>query len=160
MRYLGTVRRLRCTPDATRTGTYVAHNANIPHRHRSAKLYIYKKRKVEEGTHVRATSSANASVLCTDAKSSTCIAMTRFARNVATRFAPSAVVLNCATSCSCSNNSNSCERAASARCRLRHAMMRVTPAQGHSSSKLGSCLAVDDGGKRGRASSGLFCARP
>jgi hypothetical protein len=135
-----------------------------PHHHRSANTKEKKKKELgeRERTHVRATSSANASVLHTDAKSSTCIATTRFAPKAATRSAsPGAAVLNRATSRS--NNSSNSARAASARCRLRHAMMSVAPAQGYSSSRPGSRSEPPVLGKRGkteRASSGVFCARP
>jgi hypothetical protein len=76
-------------------------------------------------TDVRATWLANAKVLCTEAKSSTWIATTRLARKAEMRSAPSLLgappLIDRATSCS--NNWSSRARAASARCRLRQAMI-------------------------------------
>jgi hypothetical protein len=50
-------------------------------------------------------------------------------------------------------------RAASARCWLRQAMMRVRPEQGYPRPEALSSFTPPDGGKTGSASSGILCAR-
>ena len=142
----------RCIRGATRTDTYIA---PPPHPHQSASQA--KKEREFSTTYMHVTSSANAIVLCTEAKSSRWTEMTRFARNVAIRSTLPGVDLNGATSRS--KNSSNCLRAASARCRLRQAMMRVRPEQGYPRPEALSQSTLPDGGKTGRAPSGIPCAR-
>jgi hypothetical protein len=88
--------------------------------------------------------------------------MTRFLRKASTcrRAAPPSPKLLPNRATSSSNNSSSFVRAASARCRLRQAMMRVKPAaQGYSMPSCSSAAAPERG-KSGLASPGLFCKKP
>ena len=111
-------------------------------------------------THVRATSSANARVLRTEAKSSDDQAR---AKRLHAAFGGPTIGLTAPPPRQIKSRDvvleqleQLCLRAASARCRLRHAMTSVRPAQGYSAP--GSSAPAR--GKSRRASSGLFYRTP